>query len=465
MNTSVNWAHCELASVYLPDPRLETRLIGMVEKLSERPESSCTEALGCRAAVVGAYRFWNNETVRPEAILRPHAESTARRAAECATVLVAQDATDINLTDHPETEGRGYLYSNTRGLLLHSLLAISPDGVPLGLLRQFMWVRPLEKLKARRKTRYRPIEEKETHYWLDGLEAAGTTLPHHPHVVLMGDSESDIFDLFAAPRPSRIDLLVRVCRATRRVEHSAKYLRAALLESPLRGQTELKVPRASGRPERTAKMAVRWLSLNIRAPKNDHPNRPPVRLQFILVDEIDPPKGVTPLRWILATTMPVNSLEDALHYVHWYTYRWRIERYHFVLKSGCQIEDSLLKTVEAMKRAITTYSIVAWRLLWLTYQARQTPNAPCTMVLDDFEWQSLCAKIYPSKPIPLEPPTFREAVRMIGQLGGFLGRKGDGEPGVKLLWRGLRRLHDFSQGWLEGQSHSKHGDASVATCV
>jgi hypothetical protein len=328
-----------------------------------------------------------------------------------------------------------------------------------------MWVRPLEKLKARRKTRYRPIEEKETHYWLDGLEAAGTTLPHHPHVVLMGDSESDIFDLFAAPRPSRIDLLVRVCRATRRVEHSAKYLRAALLESPLRGQTELKVPRASGRPERTAKMAVRWLSLNIRAPKNDHPNRPPVRLQFILVDEIDPPKGVTPLRWILATTMPVNSLEDALHYVHWYTYRWRIERYHFVLKSGCQIEDSLLKTVEAMKRAITTYSIVAWRLLWLTYQARQTPNAPCTMVLDDFEWQSLCAKIYPSKPIPLEPPTFREAVRMIGQLGGFLGRKGDGEPGVKLLWRGLRRLHDFSQGWLEGQSHSKHGDASVATCV
>ena len=86
MNSSGNWAHFELASVYLPDPRLEARLIGMVEKLSERPESSCTEALGCRAAVVGAYRFWNNEAVRPEAILRPHAESTARRAAEFATV-------------------------------------------------------------------------------------------------------------------------------------------------------------------------------------------------------------------------------------------------------------------------------------------------------------------------------------------------------------------------------------------
>ena len=142
-------------------------------------------------------------------------------------------------------------------------------------------------------------------------------------------------------------------------------------------------------------MAVRWLSLNIRAPKNDRPNRPPVRLQFILVDEIDPPNGVTPLRWILATTMPVNRLEDALCYVQWYTYRWRIERYHLVLKSGCQIEDSLLKTVEAMKRAIATYSIVAWRLLWLTYQARQTPDAPCTIVLEDFEWQLLCARSIP----------------------------------------------------------------------
>jgi len=465
MNTSGNWAHYELASVYLPDPRLDTRLIGMVEKLSERPESSCTEALGCRAAVVGAYRFWNNETVRPEAILRPHAESTARRAAEYATVLVAQDATEINLTDHPETKGRGYLYSNTRGLLLHSLLAISPDGVPLGLLRQFMWVRPLEKLKAGKKTRYRPIEEKETHYWLDGVEAAGATLPHHPHVVMLSDSESDIFDLFAAPRPPRIDLLVRVCRATRRVDHPAKYLRAALLESPLRGQTEVKVPRASGRAERTAKMAVRWLSLNIRAPKNDRPNRRPVRLQFILVDEIDPPKSVTPLRWILATTMPVNRLEDALCYVQWYTYRWRIERYHLVLKSGCQIEDSLLKTVEAMKRAIATYSIVAWRLLWLTYQARQTPNAPCTMVLEDFEWQSLCAKIYPLKSLPLQPPTLREGIRMIAQLGGFLGRKSDGEPGVKTIWRGLRRLHDISQGWLQGQTHRKLKDASIATSV
>jgi hypothetical protein len=440
----------------------------MVAKLSERPEASCTEALGSRAEVVGAYRFWNNQKVRPEKILRPHARSTARRAAKHSTVLVAQDATEINLTDHPGTKGVGYLYSNTRGLLLHSLLAVSPEGVPLGVLRQFMWVRPLGDLKPGDKPRYRPFEERETRYWVDGLEAAEKTLPHHPHVVVISDSESDIFDLFAAPRPARIDLLVRVCRATRLVDHPAKYLRAALLESPPGGHAQVKVPRADGRPARTAKVEIRWRWLTIRAPKNDRPHRPPVRLQFILVDEIAPPKGAKPLRWILVTTMPVNNLTDALRYVQWYTYRWRIERYHFVMKSGCGIEASQLETVEAIQRAIATYSIVAWRLLWLTYQARQTPDDPCTTVLAEFEWQSLCVKINPSRPLPLQPPTLREAVRMIAQLGGFLGRKCDGEPGVKTLWRGLRRLHDFSQGWLQGQVHRKPRDAidaSIATCV
>jgi hypothetical protein len=438
-------------------------LIGLVTRLSERPESSCTEALGNRAAVVGAYRFWNNKKVQPEEILRPHAESTARRAADHDTVLVAQDATKINLTDHPGTKGLGYLYPTTRGLLLHSLLAISPEGVPLGLLRQFMWIRPLKQLKQAKKSRYRAIEEKESHYWLDGLQAAEEALPHHPHVVVISDSESDVFDVFAAPRPSRMDLLVRVCRATRRVDHPAKYLRAALLETPVRARSKVKVPRADGRPARTAEVTIRWRSLVVRAPKNDRPDRPPVRLQFILVEEINAPKGVKPLRWILATTMPVNNVEDALRYVRWYTYRWRIERYHFVLKSGCQIEDTQLRTVEAIRRAIATYSIVAWRLLWLTYQARQEPDLPCMMVLEEYEWQPLWAKIHPSKPLPSQPPTLREAVRMIAQLGGFLGRKSDGEPGVKTLWRGLRRLHDLSQGWLQGLAHAKRRHASIAT--
>jgi hypothetical protein len=449
----VAWAYGELASVQLPDARLDNRLIQMVEDFSQHPEASCLEALGSKAAVDGAYRFWQNERVLPEAILAPHAEKAALRAQEHPVVLVAQDTTEIDLTSHPGTQGAGYLGSlHSRGLWLHSLLAISPQGVPLGLLRQFRWVRPFNQWGKRHKRRRRKIQEKESQRWLDGLAATEATLPQHPHVVLMGDREADIFDLFAAPRPSRIDLLVRVCRTRRRVEHPEKYLDRALQASPVRGWTEVEVPARGARPARTAKLAVRWLSLEVRAPRHGR-KRPSVPLTFILVEETDAPTGVTPIRWILATTLPVNSLEEAVRYVQWYSFRWTIEQFHFVLKSGCRIEELQLKTVARMERAIATFSIVAWRLLWLTLQARQTPDAPCTAVLEEHEWKALYATVHHSTKLPSEPPTLREAVRMIAKLGGFLGRQGDGEPGVQSLWRGLRRLHDISETWRLLESH------------
>ena len=162
------------------------------------------------------------------------------------------------------------------------------------------------------------------------------------------------------------------------------------------------------------------------------------------------------MRWLLATTLAVDSLEDALQYVQWYAYRWTIERFHFVLKSGCKIEQRQLETVERMERAIPVFSIVAWRLLWLTLQARETPDTPCTVILEGFEWKPLWITVHARRrQLPMKPPTLREAVRMIAQLGGFLGRKCDGEPGPQTLWRGLRRLHDLSRGWLAAQQHNE----------
>jgi hypothetical protein len=175
-----------------------------------------------------------------------------------------------------------------RGLLLHTLLAISPTGVPLGVLRQFTWTRPLEQLGKRHRRRKTPLQAKESQRWLDGLAAAAEGLPQHPHVVVMGDRESDLFDLFAAPRPSRVDLLVRVCREKRRVEHPAKYLDTALEREPVRGHVQIEIPARANRPARTAQMGVRWLSLEVHAPCHG-PQRPSVRLTFILVEEIHPP--------------------------------------------------------------------------------------------------------------------------------------------------------------------------------
>ena len=133
--------------------------------------------------------------------------------------------------------------------------------------------------------------------------------------------------------------------------------------------------------------------------------------------------------------------------VHWYTLRWLIERYHYILKSGCQVEHLQLETADALLRAQALYSIVAWRVLDLTYVGRTTPMAPCTVILSELEWQVLVAAVQPDTPLPSTPPTVQQAIRWLAQLGGFLGRKGDGAPGPKTIWRGVRRLHTMVQGY------------------
>jgi hypothetical protein len=150
---------------------------------------------------------------------------------------------------------------------------------------------------------------------------------------------------------------------------------------------------------------------------------------------------------VLITTLPVATLEEAIQCTRWYSRRWLVERYHFVLKSGCRVEDLQLETGERIQIALATYCIVAWRLLWLTYEARQNPEVPCDRVLELHEWQSLYCTIHKTAVPPDTPPTLYQAVRWIAKLGGFLGRKGDKEPGVVTIWRGLQRLYDIAETW------------------
>jgi hypothetical protein len=148
------------------------------------------------------------------------------------------------------------------------------------------------------------------------------------------------------------------------------------------------------------------------------------------------------VEWLLLTTLPVENFKDARRVVTMYTHRWKVERYHYTLKSGCKIEELQLEAADRIERALALYSVIAWRLLYMTYEARAAPNAPCTRVLQEDEWKTLLLVRSPRKALPAQPPTLREAVWMIAGLGGFLGRKSDGEPGVKTIWRGYRRLMD-----------------------
>ena len=170
----------------------------------------------------------------------------------------------------------------------------------------------------------------------------------------------------------------------------------------------------------------------------------------MVVEEREAPAGVKPLRWLLLTTLTITDWEAALRVIGYYRSRWLIERYHYVLKSGCGIEKLQLEAGERLERALAVYCIVAWRLLWLTYQARQEPELPCSSVLARHEWQALYCTIHRVGQVgaAVEPPSLRQAVRWIAQVGGFLARKGDGEPGVQTIWRGLRRLEDIVATWV-----------------
>lgn len=438
----------ELVRAEFGDERLTRRLMRIVEAWSGQPTAGIPD-LGAKEAKA-AYRFFDNLRVGAEGILQPHRQRTVERAAPLAEVLVAQDTTEINLTDHPAAEGLGHLGNpRNRGLLLHTLLCLSPEGVPLGVLDQFAWARPTEELGKRHTRHQRCVTEKESQKWLDGLAAVGRHFPASQRVILIGDRESDLYDLFAAPRPAHVELLVRARHLRRLVEHPDKDVQGALAAAPEQAQVPVEVPRCDERPPRTAVLTLRWHTLVIRRPQNYRgpAERRSLPLSFLEAREEHPPPGAKALRWVLATTLPLTTLEEALRVLAFYRHRWLCERFHYVLKSGCRIEQHQLREAQRITNLIATLSVVAWRIMWLTYEARRQPETPCTVVLTADEWQVLQRVTEPRRPLPPQPFTLRQALRAIAKLGGFFGRKRDGEPGLKTVWKGYRRLTDLARGY------------------
>ena len=191
----------------------------------------------------------------------------------------------------------------------------------------------------------------------------------------------------------------------------------------------------------------------------------PVAVTAVEAHEADPPAGKAPLAWVLLTTLPVADLAAAVQCVTYYSRRWLIERYHYTLKTGgCRLEDSQLQDFAALTRLLALQCLVAWRLLWLTYLSRAAGEQPCTVAFSDLEWRVLDRAVQRRDPhfhrqsgynaSSGEPPPLRTAVRWLGKLGGFLGRKGDGEPGITVLWDGLMILYPL----LLGVAHAQGGD-------
>lgn len=448
------WVEEELGAVKLNDRRLERRLIQLMEQLFRQPTASIPQACGDWAGTKAAYRFFDNPKVSHAAILAGHREACLKRISQEEMILILQDTTDADYTHHPQTTGLGPIgHSQRQGQMVHNSLAVSEAGVPLGLLDQRVWTRDPERVGQRHQRRERPIEEKESYKWLLSLRASRKDIAQQVCVVTVADREADIYELFQEAE-GETHVLVRAAWNRRLDGEKPDYLWEAVARSPRQGTFTVEVGRAQDRLPREATVAVRFTRVTLRPPKHraKRDGLQPVTLSAIEVREEKPPPDQEALHWLLLTTWPVENLVDARRCARWYALRWLVERYHFVLKSGCRIEARQLATTERLQRCLAVYAIVAWRLLWLTYQARVTPDIPCTVVLQTHEWQALYCYIHRVTTPPAEPPSLNQAMHWIARLGGFLDRTHDGEPGVKTLWLGWQRLHDIAQGSLLARS-------------
>src|SRR5262249_6595389 len=430
--------------------RLNRRAARIVQAALESPGDSIPAAAGDRATTNATYRFLDNDNVSPDDLDAAHRAYTLGLGAEApGTILVAQDTTPADFTSPRRARTLGQLaHAKHFGFFVHSALALRDDGLPLGLLPQQVWMRSPEQRGKRAQRRHKETADKESQRWLDTEQACVAALPADRHVVMLSDREADFYDYFALPRRPPQHVLVRA-KLPRRLAASKQLLGVAVRTQPLAGTLSVRVPRKDGKPQRQATLAVRYGTFSLRPPST-HPRRsqlPPLPLQAILVEEIEPPPHVQPVQWLLLTTLPVASLAEAERAVNWYAYRWRIERYHFVLKSGCKLEELQLATAPRLRRALSLYAMVAARLLHLTYRGRQEPEACCEPSVGRQEWQLLWRHFQPGKVLPVVAPSLRQTIHWIARLGGFLDRKGDNEPGVKVLWRGLRKLHDMLVGF------------------
>lgn len=456
------WVFRELGLASFGDARLTARALRLASDLAAHPDLSLSRVSQSDwAGLKAGYRFFDNPKVTSAKLLAPHQAATWERAATDGIVLVAQDTTYFNFTHHAATTGLGPIGPGPdHGLLLHSALALTTEGVPLGLVGQIVWARDPE---TRGKSAHRqqlPIEEKESYRWLRIQDQIAAHVPDDVKTVLMGDRESDIYDLFIAPRTPQQELLVRAAWDRNLADPPGHHLWEAVEAAPVLGTMTITVPSQPGQSEREATLELRTTIVQIARPTHRAvatATAPP--LTVVLARELAPPAGKKSIEWLLLTTLPVATAEDAERMVTWYSYRWRIERLHFTLKTGgSHVEDLQLESRERLERAITLYSIVAWRLLWMTYQVRVDPDQSPAVAFSAAEIAALERLAATQKPArkPGQPFTLRDAVRAMAKLGGFLGRKSDGEPGVKTLWRGYRQLQ-LLVWWDEVPRHPSSG--------
>ncbi|MDH3769971.1 MAG: IS4 family transposase [Nitrospirota bacterium] len=461
------WAQNEFGGAALGDERLSKRLVKVAAAKAKVPGRAFSGvAKGDWAAVKAYYRMIDQpeeSAVEMSKILGPHRERTLRRMQGQETVLCVQDGSDLDYSNLAQCTGLGEIGTNqtgakSRGLHLHSTLAVAPNGLPLGVLQAQCIAPQSRSRKEGRLSCKIPIEEKKTFVWMKhhrDLVELSSGLPQ-TRLIDVCDREADFFELFEEQRREpRVDLLVRAMYNRKIAEEPFK-LFEAVGETPVQSRVRVHIPRQSARPKKTKQkarpkrpgrssdLAVRYMRIEMPAPKH-HQGKKPIDLWVVHALEENPPLKTKAIEWFLLTTMELTSANDAEQCLRWYALRWRIEDWHRVLKSGCRIEDLAHETAERLRRAIAINLVIAWRIMLMTLLGRETPGLAAEVLFSDIELRTLRA--YAKKKRLRPPLLLGEAVGLIAKIGGYLGRNHDPPPGHQLLWQGYAEFQFMCLGF------------------
>ncbi len=469
MNAS-DWATKEFEGIDLCDKRLNDRLVKIAGQFISSAESPINKACGNWGETKAAYRFFQNDNIDYRDIIQHHSKNTKIRSKNEKVILAIQDTTYYNYTSHPKTEGLGLLSRFTgkhkkdiltRGIYMHTTMAVNTNGLPLGILDQKITAREVlseEQAAIKKRTRNNPlpIEEKESIRWLDSMRATDEVFKgHDAKVVTVADREADIYDLFLLAEELDANYLIRashnrkINKSTVHSKTSGELLWDYTEKQNVEGKILIEVPAKDNQPKRVASCNIKIGNISLLPPrsfKRGESNKLALKIFTIQVVEDKPPEGASKIEWMLHTNIPVVNYGDAIEKINWYCLRWRIEVYFKVIKSGFNVERCRLETADRLIRYLAVISIVAWRVFWLTLVARTSPSTPISEFLSEAEWKILFIKFNPGSKIPKRPPSLKIAIIWVARLGGFLARRGDGSPGITYIWRGLQRLFDIITG-------------------
>jgi Transposase DNA-binding len=458
-----HWTAHEVDETAFKDLRLGRRFGQLLRQVGDGMGESIPFACQDWANTKAAYRFFANDRVEEGEILSGHFAATRARydAYEGGTILLIQDTTEfsyqrvaphlIGMTKSVNSgqDKRGRLRHHTVcGILMHSSLAVTTDGLPLGLAAVKFWSRKKFKGTAALKKKINPtrvpIEKKESIRWLENLRQSIERLGQPERCVHVGDRESDIYELFCLTHDLGTHFLVRTC-VDRLAGDGDHTIAAEMEETSVKGLHHIEVRDDEGETTKVA-LEIKFKRITVLPPIGKQKRYPSLDLTVIHASERGAPKGRKPIEWKLITDLPVRSRAEAIEKINWYAMRWKIEAFHKILKSGCKAEESKLRTAERLANLMAVFCILSWRILWLTMLNRIEPEASPKVALTDTEITLLDELVSDTGNRRRRPGTLSFYLTKLARLGGYLARSSDPPPGNRVIWRGLSRLTDIELG-------------------